>query len=90
MIEAWRVFPALTGVERTAFQAVNWGGTAEVIRSLVRIVNAVYGLWDIRVSWKDSGLLWLPDSRQYVTDHKKKEIYHGKRKEISTGHHIYG
>ena len=31
MIEAWRVFPALTGVERTAFQAVNWGGTAEVI-----------------------------------------------------------
>ena len=34
MIEAWRVFPALTGVERTAFQAVNWGGTAEVIRSL--------------------------------------------------------
>ena len=36
MIEAWRVFPALTGVERTAFQAVNWGGTAEVIRSLVR------------------------------------------------------
>ena len=35
MIEAWRVFPALTGVERTAFQAVNWGGTAEVIRSLV-------------------------------------------------------
>lgn len=102
MIEAWRVFPALTGVERTAFQAVNWGGTAEVIRSLVRdldglffclqngIVNTVYGLWDRRVSWKDSGLLWLPDSRQYVTDHKKKEIYHGKRKEISTGHHIYG
>ena len=35
MIEAWRVFPALTGVERTAFLAVNWGGTAEVIRSLV-------------------------------------------------------
>ena len=27
-------------------------------------------------------MLWLPDSRQYVTDHKKKEIYHGKRKEI--------
>ena len=50
----------------------------------------MYGLWDRRVSWKDSGLLWLLDSRQYVTDHKKKEIYHGKRKEISTGHHIYG
>ena len=36
VIEAWRVFPALTGIERTAFSAVNWGGTAEVIRSLVR------------------------------------------------------
>ena len=36
MIEAWRVFPALTGVERAAFLAVNWGGTAEVIRSLVQ------------------------------------------------------
>lgn len=42
MIEAWRVFPALTGVERTAFQAVNWGGTAEVIRSLVRIWMAYF------------------------------------------------
>ena len=36
VIEAWRVFPALTGIERAAFSAVNWGGTAEVIRSLVR------------------------------------------------------
>ena len=41
MIEAWRVFPALTGVERTAFQAVNWGGTAEVIRSLVRDLDGL-------------------------------------------------
>ena len=36
VIEAWHVFPALTGIERAAFSAVNWGGTAEVIRSLVR------------------------------------------------------
>ena len=42
MIEAWRVFPALTGVERTAFQAVNWGGTAEVIRSLVRDLDGYF------------------------------------------------
>ena len=42
MIEAWRVFPALTGVERTAFQAVNWGGTAEVIRSLVRDLDGLF------------------------------------------------
>lgn len=44
MIEAWRVFPALTGVERTAFQAVNWGGTAEVIRSLVRDLDGLFFL----------------------------------------------
>lgn len=44
MIEAWRVFPALTGVERTAFQAVNWGGTAEVIRSLVRDLEGLFFL----------------------------------------------
>ena len=42
VIEAWRVFPALTGVERTAFQAVNWGGTAEVIRSLVRDLDGLF------------------------------------------------
>ena len=39
VIEAWRV---LTGVERTAFQAVNWGGTAEVIRSLVRDLDGLF------------------------------------------------
>ena len=42
VIEAWRVFPALTGVERTACQAVNWGGTAEVIRSLVRDLEGLF------------------------------------------------
>ena len=58
--------------------------------SVKRDCDMMYGLWDGRVAG------WIPDywrlgsSRRFVLDHKKKEIYHGKRKEISTGHHIYG
>lgn len=59
MIEAWRVFPALTGVERAAFLAVNWGGTAEVIRSLVQGFGRLIFLsvkWDCDHSVRFMGL----------------------------------
>lgn len=59
MIEARRVFPALTGVERAAFMAVNWGGTAEVIRSLVQGFGGLIFLsvkWDCDHSIRFMGL----------------------------------
>lgn len=100
MIEAWRVFPALTGVERAAFLAVNWGGTAEVIRSLVQGFGGLIFLSvkrDCNIGVRFMGQESRPEgfriavaAWQYVLDHKKKEIYHGKRKEISTGHYVYG
>ena len=64
VIEAWRVFPALTGIERTA----------DVLLTGVvppKSFGPLYGIW-----------------MAYFFE--KKEIYHGKRKEISTGHHVYG
>lgn len=64
MIEAWRVFPALTGVERAA---------GALLTGVVppKSFGPCEGF---------GGLIFFG----------KKEIYHGKRKEISTGHYVYG